>query len=144
MNKKLFSICLLTVIAFTACKNGEEKTTNEATTESAELSQPKDILWSGEYFYSDDGAVLKGRNFIYAVTLDDMAKELADQVTPVKKEEYDMVPVLVKGIVERNPALDEGKEVWEQIITITEIVSVGDAPAEVDIKIEDTKEEEKS
>jgi len=144
MNKTFLSLCLFTLVVLIACKNSEEKTTNEDITEATELSQPRDILWTGEYFYSEDGAVLKGRNFIYAVTLDDMAKQLADQVAPVKKEEYDMVPVVVKGIVDKNPALDEGKEVWKEIITITEIVSVGDAPAEVDIKIEDTKEEEKS
>jgi len=50
-----------------------------------------------------------------------------------------MVPVMVRGIVSRNPALDEGQEVWEQIITIKEIVSVGDQPAKVDIKIQDQK-----
>lgn len=142
MNKTIFSICLLTLFVLTACKNVEEKASNEVVSETKELSQPRDILWSGEYFYSEDGAVLKGKHFIYAVTLDAMAKQLADQVAPVKKEEFDMVPVVVKGVVGRNPALDEGKEVWKEIITITEIVSVGDAPAEVDIKIEETQEEE--
>ena len=68
-----------------------------------------------------------------------MAKELGERISSIKKEEYDMVPVVVIGEVQRNPALDEGKEVWEQIITIKEIVSVGSAPAEADIKIEESK-----
>lgn len=141
MKKVIYSFLLIS-LTLVSCKNTEAKQTADEPVK--ELSQPKDILWSGEYFYSEDGAVLKGRNFIYAVTLDAMAKELGEQIASVKKEEYDMVPVKVKGIVDRNPALDEGKEVWEQIITITEIVSVGDAPAEIDIKIEEPKEEQKS
>jgi hypothetical protein len=71
--------------------------------------------------------------------MDDMAKELGDRVAEVKNDVYDMVPVMVRGIVTRNPALDQGQEVWEQIITIKEIVSVGDQPAKVDIKIQDQK-----
>ena len=80
---------------------------------------------TGEYYYSEEGAVLKGASFIYAVAMDDMAKELGDQVAAVKNDVYDMVPVMVRGIVSKNPALDEGQQVWEQLITIKEIVSVG-------------------
>ena len=46
---------------------------------------------------------------------------------------------LVKGIVSKNPALDEGQQVWEQIITIQEIISIADKAAEADIKIEEAK-----
>jgi hypothetical protein len=71
--------------------------------------------------------------------MDDMAKELGNRVAEVKNDVYDMVPVMVRGSVGKNPALDQGQEVWEQMITIKEIVSVGDQPAEVDIKIQDQK-----
>lgn len=129
-------------VAFTtfSCKNNEGKEPSSQSEESTQkLMDSKYTSYSGEYFYSLDGAVLKGNSFIYAVTLDEMAKELGAKIATIKKEEYDMVPVVVKGEVTRNPALDEGKEVWEQIITIKEIVSVGNAPAEADIKIEESK-----
>lgn len=136
MNKRIFLSLLLATLVLGACKND---TKEKETADQPALMDSTLPVYEGEYFYSEDGAVLKGANFIYAVTLDDMAKELATKIAPVKKEEYDMVPVMVRGVVERNPALDKGQEVWEQIITIKEIVSVGNAPAEADIKIEESK-----
>ncbi len=136
MNKSILLSLLILALTFGACKNDSK---NKEATDQPALTENTYEVYQGEYFYSEDGAVLKGSNFIYAVTLDGMAKELANKIAPVKKEEYDMVPVVVRGVVERNPALDRGQEVWEQIITIKEIVSVGNAPAEADIKIEESK-----
>ena len=135
--KRTFILVLAVVgLSLVACKN---ETKDQEVTDQPALLDNEFAIYSGEYFYSDDGAVLKGNNFIYAVTLDEMAKELADKIAPVKKEEYDMVPVVVKGVVGKNPALNEGKEVWEEIITIKEIVTVGNTPAGADIKIEESK-----
>lgn len=136
MKKTIIFALVMATLGFTACKND---TKEKQASDDPALMENEFAIYSGEYFYSEDGAVLKGGNFIYAVTLDEMAKELADKIAPVKKEEYDMVPVVVKGIVDKNPALDEGKEVWEEIITIKEIISVGNAPAGADIKIEESK-----
>jgi hypothetical protein len=137
MKNLLIISAVLFSFLLTSCKNSEETSVQEEA--SPKLMDAKYTLFSGEYFYSNDGAVLKGNSFIYAVTLDELAKELGAKIEPIKKEEYDMVPVMVKGVVERNPALDEGKQVWEQIITIKEIISVGTNPAEADIKIEESK-----
>lgn len=135
--KKTFILVLAVVgLSLVACKN---ETKDQEAADQPALLDNELAIYSGEYFYSDDGAVLKGNNFIYAVTLDEMAKELADKIAPVKKEEFDMVPVVVKGVVGKNPALNEGKEVWEEIITIKEIVNVGNTPAGADIKIEESK-----
>lgn len=138
MKNLLLISAVLFSLVLTSCKNSGESSV-EAEEASPKLMDAKYTLYSGEYFYSNDGAVLKGNSFIYAVTLDEMAKELGAKIEPIKKEEYDMIPVMVKGVVERNPALDEGKQVWEQIITIKEIVNIGSAPAEADIKIEESK-----
>ena len=117
---------------------GETKK-NDAQDQSANAAQEASSTISGEYYYSEEGAVLKGNTFIYAVTMDDMAKALGDAIAAVKQDQYDMVPVMVKGIVSKNPALDEGQQVWEQIITIQEIISIADKAAEADIKIEEAK-----
>jgi len=136
MNTKIaLGIALCATILATSC---QDKSSKKVKQEGA-VTENVGANIAGEYYYSTEGAVLKGASFIYAVTMDDMAKELGDQVAEVKNDVYDMVPVMVRGIVTRNPALDEGKEVWEQIITIKEIVSVGDQPAKVDIKIQDQK-----
>ena len=102
---------------------------------------PKDRVsndpeYSGEFIYTADAAVLKGSNFIYGVQLDDMASELAAQVQPVKRDDFDMVPVVVKGILKNKSTDEEG---WDQVLTITQIVSVSDTPSEADVKIEEKK-----
>jgi len=137
--KKITLLSILSLMLFfVSCKNEGEKAA-EAADQPKLMEASEYPVFTGEYFYSSDGAVLKGSSFIYAVKLDDKAKELSDMIAPIKKEEYDMVPVMVRGVVERNPALDEGQEVWEEIITIKEIVSIGNAPTEADIRIEESK-----
>lgn len=136
MNTKIaLGILLCTALLATSCQNNSTKKVKQ----EGAVAENIGATIAGEYYYSPEGAVLKGGSFIYAVAMDDMAKELGDRVAEVKQDVYDMVPVMVRGTVSRNPALDQGQEVWEQMITIKEIVSVGDQPAAVDIKIQDQK-----
>ncbi len=136
--KKIIVVLALSIVLF-SCKNTEEK----ATVENPEVeiteknNAPKDILYKGDFIYIADAAVLKGSNFIYGVALDDMATELAKQVKPVQETEFDMVEVVVKGIISPKP---EGQEGWDEIITIKEIVKVSTSPSKIDIKLEDSKE----
>ncbi|MBX2829520.1 MAG: hypothetical protein KTR22_15250 [Flavobacteriaceae bacterium] len=134
MKKSLLLIAFALTAVLFSCKNTEEKTAAQEETPHVLNSEYK--MYSGEFIYLADGAVLKGSNFIYGVTLDEMAQELADRVKPAKKEEFDMVPVVVKGIVSKK---QDGEEGWEEILTIKEIVNVSDTPAEADIKIEEKK-----
>lgn len=121
--KKIFLLILIT-ITVVACKdNPEDRKSN-------------DPQYDGEFIFIDDGAVLKGDNFIYGVTIDDMSKYLKDKVALIKKENYDMVPVTLKGTLSKKA---EGAEGWDEILTITEIVNISDAPSEADIKIQDNK-----
>ncbi len=133
MKKSLLLLTLALSFVVFSCKNSEEKTASQE--ETPKLLDQEYNIYSGEFIYLADGAVLKGSNFIYGVTLDEMAEELAKKVAPVKKEDYDMVPVVVKGALSKKP---EGEEGWEEILTIKEIINVSDVPAEADIKIEET------
>jgi len=122
-----------------SCKNSEEKsaTENPEVEITEKGNTAKDILYKGDFIYIADAAVLKGTNFIYGVTLDEMATELAKQVKPAQDTEFDMVEVIVKGIISPKP---EGQEGWDEIITIKEIVKVSSTPSKIDIKLEDSKE----
>lgn len=133
--KKIVFVLLISAGLF-ACKNNEVKT--EETQDVLEEISEKNIF-SGEFIYIADGAVLKTPNVIFAVKVDAMAEELAAKVAPVKTEDFDMVPVKVKGTLGPNPLFEETGEGWEQMLTITEIVEVGSAPAKADIKIEEKK-----
>jgi len=73
-----------------------------------------------EYIFVADAAVLKGKDFIYGVILDDKANELTEKVKPMKKDQYDMVPVIVEGLIKPNPL----KEGWEKVVEIKKIVKV--------------------
>lgn len=131
------TLVLLALIVFTAsCKNSEEKT---ATTEEVVAEVTENVLtYRGEFIFTEDGAVLKGNNYIYGVAIDDKCRELAERVAPIKNEPFDMVPVVVKGVVAKNPAVEQGVEGWEELLTIKEIVEVSETPAEADIKIQET------
>lgn len=79
-----------------------------------------------EYIFVDNAAVLKGTDFIYGVAIDDKVKELNTKVEAVKKNKYDMVPVVIEGIIKPN-TVTEG---WEKIVEIKNIIKV--SPANTD------------
>lgn len=118
--KKVF-VLLFSILVLSSCKNNEESSQDDTQEIAA------------DFIYFDDAAVLKGSNFIYGVKLDAKAKELSEKVAPIKQDEFDMVPVVVKGIVSKK---EEGQEGWEEVVTITEIVKVSNSPSQADVKLE--------
>lgn len=90
---------------------------------------------AGEFIYLADAAVLKGDNFIYGVKIDDATRKLAAQVKGKQRDEYDMVPVLINGVINPKP---EGAEGWDKIVTIKEIIEVKEPTSEGTVKVENT------
>jgi len=135
--KKILFFILISIITF-SCKENVEKASEKVdkSDTAVEINSSEDKIYRGDFIYLGDAAVLKGNKFIYGVTLDEMATELADKVKSVKESDFDMVPVAVKGSINRKP---EGSEGWDEIITITEIVLVGSKPSKIDIKLEEKK-----
>jgi len=131
--KNIFALLAFAIVALTSCNSSTDTKKNEEKA-SKEISAAPVTTVKGEYIYLADAAVLKGDTFIFGVELNEVAKELGERVAPVKNNDYDMVPVIVKGTIKDKP---EGAEGWDKIVTITEIVEVGTAPAKTDIKIED-------
>lgn len=134
MKKVLFLFVLSAIMV--SCKNSEEKNTEELDTAEQEAAA-EFKSYRGEFIYLDDAAVFKGNTYIYGVTMDEMAAKLAEQVAPVKNNEFDMVHVVVKGVVNPKPEGDDG---WDEILTIKEIVNVSNVPSPADIKFEETEE----
>ncbi len=125
--KRLLVIIALNLIIF-SCK------TDKTESKENELS-----LIRGEFILIDDAAVIKGSDFIYGVIIDDVTRELAKRVAPLQREEYDMVPVVVKGIVKPNP--EQG---WEEIVELKEIIGVTAPTSELPTKINAAEGEESS
>ncbi|RMB63518.1 hypothetical protein EAX61_03790 [Dokdonia sinensis] len=125
------------LVAFTSCK---EDTKNEDTTTVTKESPKDDYkLLRGEFIYLADAAVLNCGSKIYGVVIDDKMQELANQVAKKKKEDFDMVPVVIRGEVMPNPALKAGGEGWPEVVAIKEILKVMEPSPEGAVKIESGK-----
>ncbi|HIB38034.1 hypothetical protein [Mesonia sp.] len=132
MKKIIITLFVAAAIAV-SCKN-EEKQSSEKQPELKELKSENtsgEVLLKGEFIYTEEASVLKGNDFIYGVELNDKAKELAQQVESYKREDYDMVPVILKAKVKNNPS-EEG---WDKIIEIKNIVKVSEPTSEPAIKV---------
>ena len=131
--KKIILITLILIISF-SCK--ENTITNKEKESKTELNSSEEKVYRGDFIFLEDAAVLKGDKFIYGVTIDEISKQLAVKVKTVKNSDFDMVPVAVKGNVSQK---QEGQEGWDEILTITEIILVGNKPSKIDVKIEEKK-----
>ncbi|MHA7056861.1 hypothetical protein ACWGOQ_0006550 [Aquimarina sp. M1] len=125
---KNFFIILTLSLFINSCKNDSKKSSDIEST-----------LIRGEYILIDNAGVLKGKDFIYGVVVDDMAQELAKKIKPLQREEYDMVPVVVNGVVK--PNTEEG---WPEIVEIKEIVGVSKPTSELPTKIKSSDTEQQS
>ena len=114
---------LIASLALVSCN---QKSTEDSSSTSYEIIE-------GEFIYLVDAAIIKGDSFIYGVALDDKMHELATIVKPLQRDEYDMVPVVIKGIINPKPTNEEG---WDFIVTIKEIVEVKAPTADTSIKLE--------
>ncbi|WP_025742201.1 hypothetical protein [Aquimarina pacifica] len=110
------SILIVLILTLFSCKK-------ETKNEEAQLIR-------GEFILTDEAAVIKGTDFIYGVVINDLTKELAKKVAPLQREKYDMVPVVVNGII--TPNTEEG---WEEIVEIKEIIGVSAPTSELPTKI---------
>ncbi len=119
MKKVLLFLALATVLF--SCKKKEEEEKMEYET------------YTGDFIYQADAAVLQGANFVYGVTMDEMATELAERTSKVRQDDFQTVNVTVKGELHPKSADEEG---WPEVLTIKEIVNVANTPSEADIKFD--------
>lgn len=119
--KKVFTI-LTGLILLTGC---EDNTSTEEVEVAPVVAKDSLSTIEGEFIYLADAAVLKGSNFIYGVELDSISLKLADSIEPLKRDEFDMVKVKVRGKIIQNP----GREGWEELVQIREILKITPAPS---------------
>lgn len=112
------SFILLGLLFLTSCGR-------EPQEDIMEVRQQEEVTDSiptleGEFIFLDGAAVLKGKDFIYGVEIDSLARKLADQVKPLKTDNFDMVPVTVKAKIILNP----GRDGYDEIVQIREIIKI--------------------
>ena len=122
------SVFLLFVSVFTiiSCKNDKK----------GENANDEASLIRGEFILIEDAGVIKGEDFIYGVVLNEKAHELNEKIKPMQREEYDMVPVVVNGVIR-----DNTEEGWPEVVEITEIVGVTAPTSELPTKINSEENE---
>lgn len=129
MKKHLFALLLL-ALGFSSCQDEPKKT--EAPEKTVEVIDSLKVL-QGEFIYVDSAAVLKGNNFIYGVKIDSMAKSLAVRIDSLKRNEFDMVPVILKGVIHPNKKQDG----WDEVVTIKQVLKISEPVSDPAIRIED-------
>ncbi|MFD0977429.1 hypothetical protein [Salinimicrobium gaetbulicola] len=122
--KRTLLTLLIGLFLLSACEGKKKKKEVEAPVEEV----VKDSLTTveAEFIYLADAAVLKGRSFIYGVELDSVSMALVKKVEPLKRDEFDMIPVVVKAKIIDNP----GREGWDEIAQIREILEIPERKAD--------------
>jgi hypothetical protein len=128
---KQISLIFLMFFLLTACESDKKAKSNNATEVEALAKDEGFRQLKGEFIYVEGSAVLKGRDFIYGVVIDDMANELIEQTNQEKIDEYDMIPVLIKGNI-----IDNTEEGWEKLVEVKEILRVYPPSNEDVIRVE--------
>ena len=108
---KKTALLFILLLSFTACKETVTRITNTTA---------KEEVIEGEFLYWNNAAVLKTNTELYGIVIDEKMHELDEICKPLKKDEYDMIPVTIKGIVKKNPL----PKSWAELIQIKEIISV--------------------
>ncbi|WP_338732528.1 hypothetical protein [Mangrovimonas cancribranchiae] len=109
---KKLALLLLTFTLLVSCKNNTKKQDTESDNYT---------LLKGEFVYLADAAVLQTNLEVYGVIINDKMHELDNQVKQYKKEDTDMVPVEIMGLITPKPKNEEG---WPFRVEIKEIIKV--------------------
>lgn len=124
--KHLFSLILMMTV-LVSCKN-QDSSMDTITPEVVAQEEPIKIdnitTFKGEFIYAVDAAVLTTKKDMYAVRIDDKMRELQELAQPLKRSEYDMVNVILKGELVPNPLKVETGEGWDQMIIIEDILEI--------------------
>lgn len=118
--KRNFSAILISIVLFTAIACGDDSRDEVVDPLAEEVVKDSIRIIEGEFIKLADDAVIKGSDFIYGVELDSLSRELAKQVEPLKSDEFEMIPVVVRGKILPNPSRDG----WEEVIQIKEILEL--------------------
>ena len=116
---KLYRILIcIALISFSCDKKKDSRavSTNIVETKNNDL-----IIISGEYIFYNNAGVLQTNKNVYGIIVNDKVNELNQQLSTIKKDEYDFVPVVLKGHLRSKK---EGEEGWSVKLEITEIVEI--------------------
>ena len=116
MNLYKILICIA-LISFSCDKKNSKPVLNNLV----ETKNNDQIIVSGEYIFYENAGVLQTNKKVYGIIINDKVIELNEKLSTIKKDEYDFVPVILKGKLHSKSENEEG---WSVKLEITEIVEI--------------------
>lgn len=115
--KKYRILVLIALFSFSCDKKQNKVVSNEVVeTKNNDL-----IILSGDYVFYNNAAVLQTNKNVYGIVINEKVNELNQRLTSIKKDEFDFIPVILKGKLQNKKEDEEG---WSVKLEITEIVEI--------------------
>lgn len=118
--KKISSIlvlCCTIVLMLMSCKSDKNSEKTNFKQNDSLIKADEYPTLTGEFIHVDTAAVLKVKNKLYGVKMDDIAKSVIKEAENIKTDDYDVINVIIKA--EINP--NNETEGWEEIVTIKKL-----------------------
>ncbi|MDN3595747.1 hypothetical protein [Zunongwangia endophytica] len=115
--KKILCVFFLTLVCL-SCEEKTEKKVQETTSTETEQDTVPTLI--GDFVYADEAALFRGEDFIYNVEIDSLSRSLANQVKAYKTDDFEMVPVKVRGKIKQSP----GQSGIRENLELREIIAV--------------------
>jgi len=117
-NMKIYKILILFLLISFSCDSKQNKVVSN---EVVETKNNDLIILSGDYVFYNNAAVLQTNKNVYGIIINEKVNELNEKLSSIKKDEFDFIPVILKGRLKNKDKNDEG---WSVKLEITEIVEI--------------------
>jgi hypothetical protein len=115
---KIYKILILFLLISFSCDSKQNKVVSN---EVVETKNNDLIILSGDYVFYNNAAVLQTNKNVYGIIINEKVNELNEKLSSIKKDEFDFIPVILKGRLKNKAKNDEG---WSVKLEITEIVEI--------------------
>ena len=102
--KKYRILILIALFSFSCDKKQNKVVSNEVV----ETKNNDQIILSGDYVFYNNAAVLQTNKNVYGIIINEKVNELNQKLSSIKKDEFDFVPVILKGKLQNKKEDEEG------------------------------------
>ena len=115
---KIYRILIFILLFSFSCDSKKDKGVSNKVVETKNNDL---IILSGDYVFYNNAAVLQTNKNVYGIIINEKVNELNEKLSSIKKDEFDFVPVILKGRLKNKDKNDEG---WSVKLEITDIVEI--------------------
>ena len=115
---KIYKILIFILLFSLSCDSKQDRGVSNKVVETKNNDL---IILSGDYVFYNNAAVLQTNKNVYGIIINEKVNELNEKLSSIKKDEFDFIPVILKGRLQNKDKNDEG---WSVKLEITEIVEI--------------------